>query len=690
MEFGWRFVNEILQLLKPEPATDRELEAAAGVSDVDYAIYSERLQIICDEAKEIFVRCGRSNFLLAGDLVVGLYTAQGDLVCAMAGAYIHFVTGTPPIKYIMRRWKDDPTVGLNEGDLFFNNDPLFGSLHTVDQAVLMPIFSNGELIAWAGAAVHEGDIGCGPGPGQPAACRSRFDEGLKVAPLKIGENYQLREDIVHMLGNMTRSPELHETDLRARAAACDRVRIRIQQLAKEKGNNFILPLMRRMLIETERGAKEMIKRWNDGKYRSVSFPDTLGYKQALVKWTLTVIKEDDRCTLDFSECSPENDGSYNNFAHQIVAHFIHTLYLGIWSTLPLSAGVFVPLDFIFKPGSILHASPWASTVNSPPAASRVIQLTLNCYSKMIFASEEDRPMLMAGYGAGIAIIFAGMNQWNMMVADIDTITMNEGGGGARYNRDGVNTFIFGHCPWGKAPDIEEVEAERPWLVLYCSHLKDGGGFGKYRGGCGMSLAMLQHHTPWLGVGSVSAGRRPMAQAATNLFGGYPASTNELIRVRHTDVFERMSKGDIVTPRSPQELIKEKTIRGEYEVIGPEGAAVTPLMRGDVYAGTQIGGGGYGDVLEREPERVMKDIREEIISHWTAKNVYKVAYDPDTLEVHYKKTEELRQLEREDRKKRGKKYEEFEKEWLTKRPPEKALEWYGSWPDANPTRTVIRI
>jgi acetophenone carboxylase len=87
---------------------------------------------------------------------------------------------------------------------------------------------------------------------------------------------------------------------------------------------------------------------------------------------------------------------------------------------------------------------------------------------------------------------------------------------------------------------------------------------------------------------------------------------------------------------------------------------------------------------------MKDIRDEIISHWTAQNVYKVAYDPDTLEVDQKKTEGLRQLEREDRKKRGKKYEEFEKEWLTRRPPEEALEWFGSWPDANATRSVIRI
>jgi len=70
--------------------------------------------------------------------------------------------------------------------------------------------------------------------------------------------------------------------------------------------------------------------------------------------------------------------------------------------------------------------------------------------------------------------------------------------------------------------------------------------------------------------------------------------------------------------------------------------------------------------------VMEDLRNEIISHWVAQNVCHVAYDPATLEVDYKKTEELRQNEFESRKSRGKKYEDFVKEWSQKRPPEEAI------------------
>ena len=104
----------------------------------------------------------------------------------------------------------------------------------------------------------------------------------------------------------------------------------------------------------------------------------------------------------------------------------------------------------------------------------------------------------------------------------------------------------------------------------------------------------------------------------------------------------------------------------------------------------FGGGGYGDVLEREPQAVMNDIKDQIVSHWAAQNVYKVAYDSDSLEVDYNKTEELRRQEREERKKRGRKYQEFETEWLTKKPPEEALTFYGSWPDAEMVTPIIRV
>jgi acetophenone carboxylase len=115
-----------------------------------------------------------------------------------------------------------------------------------------------------------------------------------------------------------------------------------------------------------------------------------------------------------------------------------------------------------------------------------------------------------------------------------------------------------------------------------------------------------------------------------------------------------------------------------------------VVNGDLWCVFNGGGGGYGDVLERDPDMVMDDLKKEVISHQTAKAVYHVAYDPETLEVDYDKTNELRRLEREDRKARSMVWEDFEKEWSQLRPAEEAMDYYGSWPDGRKTQEIIRM
>ena len=68
----------------------------------------------------------------------------------------------------------------------------------------------------------------------------------------------------------------------------------------------------------------------------------------------------------------------------------------------------------------------------------------------------------------------------------------------------------------------------------------------------------------------------------------------------------------------------------------------------------------------------------------------MAYDTETWIADEEKTQELRHQEREERLHRAKSYDEFEKEWLKKKPPEDQLTYYGSWPDAKIVRTIVRL
>ena len=83
------------------------------------------------------------------------------------------------------------------------------------------------------------------------------------------------------------------------------------------------------------------------------------------------------------------------------------------------------------------------------------------------------------------------------------------------------------------------------------------------------------------------------------------------------------------------------------------------------------------------------MKNQIISEWSAKNIYKVSYDKESLKINSEETKKLREEERKSRIRRGKPFQEFIKEWEKKKPPEEVLKYYGSWPDAKPIAPLIR-
>jgi hypothetical protein len=99
--------------------------------------------------------------------------------------------------------------------------------------------------------------------------------------------------------------------------------------------------------------------------------------------------------------------------------------------------------------------------------------------------------------------------------------------------------------------------------------------------------------------------------------------------------------------------------------------------GEIYMICQGSGGGYGDVLERDPALVMKDLEEDLMSHENARDIYKVVYDERSLVVDEDATQALRQAYRQERIARGKPFDQFCKEWVTPEPPAH-LPYFGSW------------
>jgi acetophenone carboxylase len=518
--------------------------------------------------------------------------------------------------------------------------------------------------------------------------RTVCDEGMRLTPIKIGENFRLRDDLLEMMENMiVRTPRMQMIDVRARATSCDRLRRRIVELAKQKGNDFVKGLLRKLIIEAERAARNRIRRWNDGTYRAVGLLDTQGIDLALLRVFCTLRKEEDHITFDFTGTSPEHDGGgYHGLPHQVLAEIAVYLFAYAFHDLPVSSGSLAPLDITVPEGCFYNPDSMAPLSCNPPACIPALSLIYILFGKMLFDSEQ-RHLVTAPHAGGVYTLVAGVNQWGVPVADITAYGFNTDGQGARLDNDGVDAYGFCLCHIGRSPDAEFVENEFPLFHLYQKFHKDSCGLGKYRGGSGTTTAYVTHHVPWAIMHSNSVSFNTSCNLG--LFGGYPPSSRPGIQVTNTNLWEKLARGDNDIPSDTLELITKRSIKGDYKVESLQRVG-RPINNGDIFTDISNGGAGYGDVLERDPEMVMEDIRSEIISHRVAQNIYRVAYDTSTLEVDYKKTEKLRQNEFENRKMQGKKYDDFMQLWSQKRPPDEALKHYGSWPDARKVRDIMRI
>jgi len=681
--------KELLDWIKPEPFTPEEIECMNTLQPGEYEIYSEKLNNFLLEAREVFIRMGVSSMLRSGDLCVGIYTGRGDLINSSTGTIIHSMTTLLPIKFVVKNWINEPTVGVKAGDIFYNNEVLYGGVHNPDQMAFMPVFNDGELVAWVAAITHQPETGGIEPGGMVLTAKSRHYEGMKLSPIKIGENYKIRADMIEMMVNfISRAPRMQATDVRARCAAADRLRMRVQQFVQDKGNNFLRGLFVKTIKESEEGANKIIKEWPDGTFRGVLFHDNVGGQDQLQRIYCTVRKQNDQVTFDFSGTSPENDaGSSHGFPHILATATGMYLFSYPFHNLPVNAGSFIPLNWIVPEGCVWNPNPEAAVSNSGYWTWTVFGVLFQIFAKMIFIKDRLRVTgTTASCGGGI--VFAGISQYGVPVADMTAYPLNCAGQGGRCDMDGTDAFAFAGISAGsRGPDAEDVENEYPLLHLFQKHVRDGGGHGKYRGGTGVQSVYIVHHVPWLAYTSITAeSKLVMSQG---IFGGYPPSPIPAFDVRNTNIWEKMANKDKDIPSDVHMMLKEKKVKGDY-LIQSQSRPVRILMNGDIFLGSVPGGGGYGDVLERDPEMVMNDLRRDIISHWTAENVYHVAYDPATLQVDYKKTDEMRHEEKEKRKKRGLKSVEFKKEWSKLKPPEEILVYYGSWPDAKKVKDVIRM
>ena len=669
-------VVDLMTRMHPEQMTTREVDNATAMSDTEFSIFRHKLATIATEGKEVMAKLGVSTPLRSEDSGTGIFTAAGDMAGSAAGVYYHALSGQLPIKYTLGTWAQEDSVKIEDGDIFYSTDPIYGATHTPDQIAFMPVQLDGVLIGWVTAVAHQSDVGAME-PGLSAQATNAWSDGMRLLPQKIGSNMELREDLVRSFGNMTRVPDEQVLDIKARVAGCTRMRDRLQRMAEEVGRDRFIGALRRCVDDGRVQVRRRLSEFNDGVYRQTVFIDGVGGDMGLQRIHCAVTKKGDELTVDLTGASPQNPFSFNAYANMPIATLANPFFSYLLSDVPPSIGLLDQIQVTVPDGTCLSASPDAA-VSCSLWPTFLLQAAAHvCLMKMAFDSDHKDKLSASQSANAVGGYSVGVNQHGLLAADLYVDPVNGSGGGARPDSDGVDVFtgIWGN--YMDTNDAEEIEIRGPYYKLYSRIAKDGHGFGRYRGGSGQDTAYVAHKVPdALSHGTMGFGTK--FPTGPGIYGGYAGNTTPGAYIENSNIGELMENGEWKPPASTAEFVENQMVEGDYTFDYATYPSLN-LVDGDIFMMVGAGGGGWGDVLERDAESVVTDLRANVISEYTAKEIYCVAYDPESMLVDEKQTEKLRAAAKAKRLKVGKPHAEFMKTWSKQTPPEEALKYFGEYP-----------
>lgn len=439
---------------------------------------------------------------------------------------------------------------------------------------------------------------------------------------------------------MFRAPALGLLDVRAKIAANNVVKRRLNQLLERYGADVVKQLFRQLLDYADQRVRARLRTIPDGTWTSENAVE--GIREDHLRVTVTLTKSADSLNFDFSGSSPQVESSLNIGPVGTRSSALNPFVAMLCHDLPWNEGLFRACSFDLPEGSVVNPRrPAALSANVPAGANLLVLTTChNVLSKMLLGAADDelRRESCGNCGGGHnTFVLAGARSDGQFFASL-ILDGNAGGGGAFPDRDGPDTGANHWAVKAVITNVESVELLYPFLYLWRQEVVDSGGPGRFRGGLGLTEAVIPWNTPQLTAITLGAGYS--VRSSLGFSGGYPAPHSPAGVVRGADVKGRHFAAGTV-PRSVVDL------GGADERTAPK--SVTEVMAADVlYGYVGSGGGGFGDPLERDPVRVRDDVELGSVSPQAAREVYGVVLAGTPPRVDDEATEDLRTALRRQR------------------------------------------
>jgi len=530
------------------------------------------------------------------DFGAALCDAQGRQLCECSKS-TPLQSGPIPgyIRGIQKRLAERGET-VQPGDIILHNDPYYGASHSPDLGFCIPVFYQNELVGFSMTTAHHLDIGSAqPGSMGLVKCADRYAEGLCFCAIKVSEAGKRNDMIWQLIRDNIRVTDLVVGDMEAQISACQVGVQRYLDLIEKYSLSVLRDAVEDLFDYSERLMRGQIAKIPDGDYSATGHidgfldSDNPDHKLLPIKVTLSVSGSDMK--VDFAGSADQLEGTSINLP------FIGTVDVATWLTLrtvlldtdiygnvPQNDGLYRPITITAPEGSIVNPISPIATISRATGGNRVADTVMRALSQAL------PQQVCAGVGSLKGIAFTGMLDGQQWVH----LEIFEGSYGGRFGKDGMDCVDTLYANTRNNP-VEDVESHVPLRVTRYEFRDGTVAAGKWRGGTN-SVKEIE----FLSDGAISVEGDNHAVKGWGFDGGQEGITSELI---------------LQKPDGSRTLL-------------PSMCPQTSVEKGDVVIAIGGTGGGYGDPLQRDADKVLADYCDGLISTITAKNEYGVIINAD--------------------------------------------------------------
>lgn len=524
----------------------------------------------------------------AGDLSAGVFDRRGRMVAqAVTGTPGHINSMATGVVHFLDRF---PIDSIEPGDVLVTNDPWKTASQLNDITVVTPVFKSGKLVALFANCCHALDIG---GRGLSADSRSVFEEGLFIPVMKLYDRGKPVEAFFDLLQANVRTPEEVLGDIHSQVVGNEAGAGQLLSFMDEFDLDDIEDLSDEIITRSEAAMRQRIRDLPDGRYAYQLAID--GFEEPL-ELKAAIIVTGDELTVDFAGSPGPVPLGVNVCLNYTAAYTTYGIKCALSPDVPNNEGSFRPVRITAPEGSLLNARYPAAIGGRHLVGHFLPSVVMGALAKAL----PDRVMAPG---------FDGL--WDTHISGTAAKTgkhfsytwFASGGTGALRHKDGLSATAY---PSGIAGVPAEVtEALSPLVIRRRELRPDSGGAGTFRGGLGQTFEIeVLTDEPYLFSGLYERTQHP----APGLAGGHAGPPGRLLA----------SKDVGLKPKISQLLPQDTVVTLEIP-----------------------GGGGFGSPLERDPERVLEDVRDGYISPAAARSAYGVVIHPETGSIDPVETKLLR-------------------------------------------------